>query len=228
MSDSVQIDNDSRFQIELLCKNIQSPERLVRQKALKQFLELVTQEPELNNDHEVFNAAYLYIIKCYGDKYESCRSLAAEIISQLITTINGDNTNELYLDYVIPVLRRRIGQKEIIEDSEELRLQLMEQLYEIVNKFHYNECIGDCLMKSYNDIMDIMMKCLTDPYAAVQRQCCKVIQLLATATPSFYAKAELLISPLISLLSHRHSGIRVIAIETLGRYFFFYFHYCFE
>lgn len=199
--------------IDILCKNIQSTERSIRQAALKDLLKVASKEAAVDVGLEdVLETTHLYLIKCYSDRFESCRSLAAEIVSQFLLTI--PKLNDRYLDYFVPVLRRRIGMPEIVEESEELRLQLTEQVHDVVKKFAVKDA-RDQLMKSYSDILDIALKTLTDPFPSVQRKCCEVIRELADATPTFRAKAELLVDPLVVLLSHRQSALRVAAIQTL-------------
>lgn len=212
------VDNNvklSENEAQIMCKKLQNPERTIRQMALKELLKIATKElhSEISAE-EWFDATHLYIIRCYADRFEMCRSLAASIISGFI--LNTANPNDSYLDYIVPILKRRIGQGAIVEDSEELRLQLIEQTLEVVQAFSSVREGEDPLMRHYNDIIDTILKTLTDPYACVQRKACEVIMALAGATRCFHSRADSLVNPLIVLLSHRQSATRVIAIETLG------------
>uniref|UniRef100_A0A1B0DE37 Dynein axonemal assembly factor 5 TPR repeats domain-containing protein n=1 Tax=Phlebotomus papatasi TaxID=29031 RepID=A0A1B0DE37_PHLPP len=81
-------------------------------------------------------------LKGYGDKYESCRTVAASVITEMLEKLPE---NEFYLAYVIPTIARRIGQKELVEESEELRLQLLEQLTGIVMKYSGRNPVDGCL-----------------------------------------------------------------------------------
>lgn len=205
----------SQNEMEMLCKNLQNAERSIRQAALNELLKIAAKDSKSDmRTEQWFDATYLYIIKCYADRFEICRSLAASIVSEFI--LNTSNTNDYYLDYIVPILKRRIGQGAIVEESEELRLQLVEQTLTIVQVFSCTRDAEDSLMRHYNDIIDIILKTLTDPYACVQRKSCEVINALARATRTFSFRAECLVDPLIALLSHRQSATRVIAIETLG------------
>lgn len=201
------------FEYNQLCNNIQNAERSVRQNSLKKLLELSSSEQQ-QRAITLFDHCYLHIIKCYADKYESCRCLAVEIMSSLLKTLPD---NDFYIEIIVPVIARRVGQKEIIEESEELRLQLVQQLLQIVDKFHANELKGDRLMNSYNDIIDVLLKTLRDPYVNVQRECCSIVKSLAEATPSFHCRAEGLADPLIALLKHRQWLSRKEAIAALGK-----------
>lgn len=207
--------NESQIiELNQLCNNIQNADRSVRQNSLKKLLDLSATEQTAEQVVLLFDQAYLHIIKCYADKYESCRCLAVEIISNLLRTLPE---NGYYVEVIVPVIVRRIGQKEIIEDSEELRLQLVQQLLQIIDKFAVNELKGDQLKNSYNDIIDVLLKTLRDPYVNVQRECCSIVRSLANATPSFHCRAESLADPLIMLLKHRQWLSRIEAIKALGK-----------
>lgn len=199
--------------LELICKNIQNIDKSTRQRALKELLQTINESKTDEDRSIILNETYLHLVKGYTDKYESCRSLTIAIVSQLLVAFQ--ERNAFFLEYVVPTMRRRIGLAELIEESEELQLQLLEQLYEIVEKFSSTK--EDLLMRVYNDIMDILIRNLTNRYANAQRQCCEVIKKLAIATKSFRMRAEHLVDPLIQLLSHRQSTSRVLAVETLGK-----------
>lgn len=206
------------FELETVRKNIQSVDKSQRQKALKDLLQIINESVNDDNLELILSETYLYLIRGYADKYESCRSLSISIVSQCLNRF--ENRNNFFLEYVIPTMRKRIGMSELIEDSEELQLQLLEQLQNIVVKFsstdNKDDKEDDILMTVYNDIIDILQKNLQNRYANAARQCCEIIKSLAVATKSFHYRAEDLVDPLIKLLSHRQSASRVLAVETLG------------
>jgi dynein assembly factor 5 len=209
--------------IQVWVVKIQNQERMTRQKALKEFLEFC-ESKSLSSDNaiEIFDSSYLCLIKCYSDRYEMCRSLAALIISEILKNLQQ---NDYYLSLLVPVIGKRLGSQEIVEESEEMRLQLLQQLKFIIGKYKYMNETGtvkkkrddeDRLLRPYNEIIDILKNCLMDTYPAVLKECCDIIKLTAEASPSFHYRAEALAEPLTSLLRHRHSNIRIAAIEALG------------
>lgn len=207
-------DKESKFELELLCKNIQSVDRTTRQKALKEFLKIISDAPSKDEIlSKYLDETYLHLIRCYADKFESCRSLAISIVSVFLSKFTSPN--QYFLDYIVPIVWRRLGQTEIVEESEELQLQLLEQIEEIVDRFKSND--GDSLMGVYNDLIDILLRNLSNRFANAQRKCCDVIKKLANATKSFYLKAECLVDPLIELLKHQQSATRILAIEAIGK-----------
>ncbi|XP_031627918.1 dynein assembly factor 5, axonemal [Contarinia nasturtii] len=210
MSSSTEIERN--LELEILCKNIQCADKSKRQAALNELLQSVSKQSTDEDLKNLLDLTYLHLVKCYTDKFEAIRSLAISIVNEFLKCFQ--TRNEFFLDYIIPTMRRRIGLPEMVEESEEIQLELLTQLGHIVEKFQSNDT--DTLMRIYNDIMDILVRNLTNRYANAHRECCKAIQLLATATPSFYMRAESLVDPLTELLCHRQSATRTIAVETLG------------
>jgi dynein assembly factor 5 len=214
---------DNKDKLESWTVKIQNQERMVRQRALKEFLEFCQNANNLSSENaiEIFDSTYLCLIKCYSDRFEMCRSLACSIIGEILKYLQQ---NDYYLSLLVPVIAKRLATPEIIEESEEMRLQLLQQLNYIVNKYKDLNLTGtvntregeDRLLKPYNEIMDILKICLTDSYPAILKECCEVIKITAMASPSFHYRAEVLAEPLTILLKHRHSNIRIAAVEALG------------
>uniref|UniRef100_A0A1Q3FK44 Putative dynein assembly factor 5 axonemal n=1 Tax=Culex tarsalis TaxID=7177 RepID=A0A1Q3FK44_CULTA len=207
--------SDLKPLIESFCTNVQSPERMVRQRALKELLELVHKELPPEQAPSLFDETYLHILRCYADRFEMVRNLAITLVSELLAKLPP---NDFYLGYIVPVVTRRLGQPETIEDSEEVRLQLLEQLEDIVRKYADPDGTrGDPLLKSYDSLVDILAKTLRDPFPAAQKKSCELVQVLAESTPSMHYRAEALVGPAGSALKHRHSANRIAAIEALGQ-----------
>uniref|UniRef100_A0A8D8ARY6 Dynein assembly factor 5, axonemal n=1 Tax=Culex pipiens TaxID=7175 RepID=A0A8D8ARY6_CULPI len=208
-------ESDLKPLVESFCTNVQSQERMVRQRALKDMLELVHKDLSPEQAPSLFDETYLHILRCYADRFEMVRNLAITLVSELLQKLPP---NDFYLSYIIPVVTRRLGQAETIEDSEEIRLQLLEQLEEIVRKYADPEGTrGDPLLKSYDNLVDILAKTLRDPFPAAQKQSCELVQLLAQSTPSMHYRAEALVGPASTALKHRHSANRIAAIDALGQ-----------
>lgn len=207
-------ENDCKTLVETFCANAQNQERMIRQRALKDFLEYVNRKLTPEEAPEIFDGTYLHILRCYADRFEMIRNLAITLIGELMDKLPA---NDFYLGYIVPVIARRIGQAEIIEESEEIRLQLLEQLEAIIRKYADPDgSAGDPLLKSYDNLIDILVKTLKDPYPASQKQSCELVKLLAESTPSMHYRAEALLTPTSGVLKHRHSANRIAALEALG------------
>lgn len=206
------------FDRELLnnvCTSLRSEERGQRQSGLKKLLKYC-ESSELNAENclDIFDLVYLHILKCYADESEKCRSLATEVVSRILEKLPR---NDFYLNYIVPAIARRIGRPETVEQSEEMRLQWLEQIRDIVERYQTTEEDStDYLLKVYNDLIDILKKTLADPFPAAQRESCEIVKLLSKATPSFHFQAEALVKPLLIMLKHKQSANRTVAIETLG------------
>jgi dynein assembly factor 5, axonemal len=203
---------------------IQNQERMVRQRALKELLEFCAKPGNLSegNAVEIFDSVYLCLIKCYSDRFEMCRSLSCSIVSEILGHLEQ---NDYYLSLLVPVLAKRLATHDVVEESEEMRLQLLKQLNFIVSKYKDLNATGtvqgksdgeDRLLKPYNDIVDILKISLLDSYPAIIKESCEVIKVTAQASPSFHYRAETLADPLMQLLKHRHSPVRIAVIEALG------------
>lgn len=203
---------------------IQNQDRMLRQRALKELLEFCGAEANLTSENamEIFDSTYLCLIKCYSDKFEMCRSLSCSIVSELLKFLEQ---NDYYHSLLVPVIAKRLAVQDVVEESEEMRLQLLKQLNFIITKYQDLNTTGtvrekadgeDRLLKPYNDIVDILKASLTDAYPAVLKVACEVINVTAIASPSFHYRAETLADPLMRLLKHRQSPIRIAAVEALG------------
>lgn len=206
-------DDGPRIQLDAVCQQIQNPDRRTRQLALQTLVDWLENSPQVGEAKakEVFDQMYLVLIKCYADRFEVCRHLAASAVSAVLVHLPD---NQYYAENVVPVVARRIGQTEIIEESEEVRLLLVGQLLVVIRKFGSSD--GMALQQCYNHIMDVLLKTLTDPYPAIPRLCCEVVEALATGCRSFPVRAEQLVAPLVTMLGHRQSPTRIAAIRTLG------------
>ncbi|XP_058130428.1 dynein axonemal assembly factor 5 [Anopheles ziemanni] len=200
--------------IESFCLKTRNPDRMVRQRALKDFEANFLATVSSTECANIFDETYLDILRCYSDRFESVRILAVTTIDTLLEKLPA---NEYYLGYIVPVLAKRIGRAEIVEESEELRLQLLEQLGRLVEKYSDRDGQrGDPLLKVFDDIVDILIKTLRDPFPAAQKKSCEIVLAIAGATPSLHYRAEALVAPAKSVLGHRHAANRIVAVEALG------------
>jgi dynein assembly factor 5, axonemal len=216
--------SECKAQLDAWIVKIQNQERMVRQRALKELLEFCEKKGNLTGENavEVFDSVYLCLIKCYSDRFEMCRSLSCSIVTEILKHLEQ---NDYYLSLLVPVIAKRLATQDVVEDSEEMRLQVLKQLNFIITKYKDLNVTGtvhsqadgdDRLLKPYNDIVDILKTCLLDSYPAIIKESCEVIKITAASSPSFHYRAEALADPLINLLKHRQSPIRIAVVEALG------------
>ncbi|XP_074552726.1 dynein axonemal assembly factor 5 [Halichoeres trimaculatus] len=157
---------------------------------------------------EVFSALLKPLLKCLSDPMERCRETAITTISEFIRCVPKPEES---LPYLIPCLAQRLGEKDIQEPAEELRLSAMEMLTLTL------EVCGKHLAPYLNEMINILQRTIVDPFPDVKKESCKCAVSLAKSVPEhFHLQAESLIKPLMQTISHQHSRVRVSAIEATG------------
>ncbi|KAF3700181.1 Dynein assembly factor 5, axonemal [Channa argus] len=157
---------------------------------------------------DVFSALLKPILKCLSDPMERCRETAIVVITEFIRCVPKP---EDYLPYIMPCLAQRLGEKEILEPAEELRLLTVETLTLIV------EVCGKNLAPYLNEMIIILQRTIVDPFPDVKRESCKCTIKFAECVPEkFHMQAESLIKPLMQTIVHQHSRVRVSVIEATG------------
>ena len=187
--------------------------RNIRKKAIEGLrIETIDKTPPLDPEslNLVFSQIFKPLLKLLSDPVEKCRELSVAMISDFLKQVQKPDEN---LPYIIPVLCQRLGQQEIIETSEEVRLSSVKLLYQIM------EFSGKKLSVYLDDIIRILQRTLIDPYPEVKKQSCYCSSLLAKTIPEyFHAQTESLVKPLLMSITHQHSKVRTLVIETLGKY----------
>ncbi|KAL5019260.1 hypothetical protein ScPMuIL_004982 [Solemya velum] len=185
--------------------------RNVKKKALEDIRkETLNRTPRLEVDDLqcVFNEIVKPLLKVLSDTVEKCRELAIVLILDFLKSL--PNPDE-YLSYVIPVLVQRLGQQEIVEPSEEIRLILIQLFSLLIQKS------GKKLSVYLDDCIKILQRTIVDPYPEVKKESCICASNLSKAIPEyFHMQSESLIKPLLVTISHQHAKVRTIVVETIG------------
>lgn len=202
----------AKIEIDSIMRDIQHSDRSKRQTALQRLFETVHAETDDTVLKAILNVIYLHLLKCYADKFESCRALTISVVSEFLQQLH--NHEPFFYEFIVPIIRKRIGLAELHECSEEIQLQLLQQVEAIVATSTTSS--RDSIERAYNDIIDIVVRNLSNCFAPAQKQCCAIVKALAIACNRFGGRAECLVDPLIGMLKHRQSSSRITAIETLG------------
>ncbi|KAG6454786.1 dynein assembly factor 5, axonemal [Manduca sexta] len=206
------LQDDVRGLLEPHISALQSESKLTRKHALVKINEEIF-ENALNEDCDltiVFPEIYAYVLKSFSDPSEAGREVSAQIISNFIEKLP---LNDYYLTYIVPVLVRRIGCPEIVEDSEEIRLILMELVHKIIEKYKVTHLLSPFL----NDLTSILSKTSTDPFHKVKLEACECIILLTKVLQrDFHFQSESYVKPVLSNFPHQHYRVRVAAIRAIG------------
>ncbi|XP_053706872.1 dynein axonemal assembly factor 5-like isoform X1 [Synchiropus splendidus] len=157
---------------------------------------------------EVFATLLSPLLKCLADPMERCRETAISTITEFIRFVPHPEES---LPYLIPTLTQRLGDRELQEPSEELRLSAMELLTLTV------EVCGKHLAPYLNDMITILQRTIVDPFPDVKRESCKCTVKFSSSVPEhFHMQAESLVKPLMQTIAHQHSRVRVSVIEATG------------
>ncbi|XP_069124070.1 dynein axonemal assembly factor 5-like [Argopecten irradians] len=208
------IDQNSNSVLQGIARHINclsEDNRNTRKRALEGIRkDTVGRKPSLEQEETgvIFSEIIKPLLKCFSDPVEKCRELAIHLVKDFLQTITEPQEN---LPYIIPILVQRLGQQDIIEPSEELRLDLTGLLLNIV------EFSGKKMAAYLDDCIKILTKTIIDPYPEVRKESCKCAAKFAKAIPEYFQMmSELLIKPLLMTITHQHSRVRVIVIETIG------------
>lgn len=157
----------------------------------------------------VFDEILKPLLKILSDPVEKCRELSIGVLTECLKQLSCPVSS---LSYVMPVLVQRLGQQDIIEPSEEIRLILVELLSSIV------EISREAVTPYLGDAIKILQRTIVDQYPEVRKQSCRCASLLAKSTPQhFHMQCDSLIKPLLQTISHQHSRVRVEVVKAIGK-----------
>ncbi|XP_076458968.1 dynein axonemal assembly factor 5-like [Babylonia areolata] len=185
--------------------------RNTRKKALESIRnDTINRKPVLESPdlEPIFSEILKPMLKMFSDPVEKCRELSVGIVHRFFEKVSDPEDR---LSYVFPVLVQRLGQQEIVEPSEELRLQLVELFSLLVDR------AGQKLPAYLDDSVKILQRTLMDPFPDVKKESCKCASKIAKAIPQyFHMVSETLIKPLLMSITHQHSKIRALTVSTIG------------
>eukprot|EP00062_Callorhinchus_milii_P008954 gi/632952241/ref/XP_007891744.1/ PREDICTED: HEAT repeat-containing protein 2 [Callorhinchus milii] len=148
------------------------------------------------------------LLQSLSDPAERCRELAVQTLADFVRAVPEPRRA---LPYLIPALVQRLGQEELSEPAEELRLALLELLLLTV------DVCGQQLAAYLDDMVRILQRTIVDPFPEVKKKSCECASKYARWTPeTFHMQSESLIKPLMQTISHQHSKVRVAVIKATG------------
>ncbi|KAK3090687.1 hypothetical protein FSP39_013747 [Pinctada imbricata] len=168
--------------------------------------EILERKPEV--DPDTLQAVLADIIKSVlntvSDPVEKCRELSINLIQDFSKRIPNPSGN---LSYVIPVIATRLGQQEIIEPSEELRLQLVELLFHLVEW----DVIQNGNGKPVETVVPHLAQRLFDDSPAVRKAVIKIVGHWLLDLPDRYSYHHKLMPLLMTGLSDEQPEIAELA-----------------
>ena len=152
---------------------------------------------------ELSNEILKPTLKCLSDPSEKNRELATDLISNYLSVIPAPDET---LPYVMMTLTQRLGQQEIVEPSEELRLQLLESIL-----MPCIELSGKKIAGYLDEVIAILQRTIVDPFAEVRKISCKIACKFSRSVPEhFHMQSASLIKPLMTSITHQHSKVTTV------------------
>jgi len=185
--------------------------RMIRRRTLEKLRrEIIEKDPSYSAEdlQSIFDELYRPLLKLYADSVDRNRELALNLVSDLCFRVTDASS---YLPYIIPTLSQRLAVPDQLEPTEEIRLMHVESLSSLI------ELCKDRIGAYIDDLINILQKCILDPFADVRKVSCKCTNLLAKVVPDkFYLQGESLVPALLKSVSHQHNKVRTVVIETIG------------
>ncbi|KAI9203339.1 armadillo-type protein [Polychytrium aggregatum] len=187
-----------------------SSDRAAKRRSLEKIRQETVKRPK-KIDPEVlslvFKSVVKTLLKCLGDPIERVRELAVETLSNFVEQVP---TPLPFLEYILPTLVTRLGQPEIVETAEEVRLmetKLLRQLLE-ATKLEYSPFV--------DSTVEILARVLADPFPDVKKEACKVVTLLSEHCRRILAyHGGAIAKAIVPCLHHRHSAVRISGLVAL-------------
>lgn len=189
--------------------SLNDPNRATRKRGLDGMKkELFAPGISKENMKSLYKDAQMALIRILHDPVEKCRELAVGIVSQYF---EATSDVELLLPALVPCLVQRLGQQDIVETSEELRLQLVQLTTNVITLAGKRNAVY------LDDVVQILQRTIIDPYPEVKKESCQCASALSNAIPeNFHLQSESLIKPLLTSISHQHSRVRVAVVSAIG------------
>ena len=166
------------------------------------------------------------LVKCFWDPVESIREECAELCERLLAMCGVfDEAGSCYiLPLLIPALRSRIGSRQTVEESEEVRLALAKVNRALI--FAVQPCD---LTPFMDDVCVILISCLADDYHEVKKETCTSVCLVSgkiRALEDSFVREEIaldrseqmvgLVNAILPNIEHTHAKVRMACIDAIG------------
>jgi hypothetical protein len=148
------------------------------------------------------------LLRAFSDTVERCRTSAIAVVSHWVAKDPAVARGSLPL--LVPVLVERIGQPVVAEETEELRLALVELVLSALN-------VAEEEVADYKEeIVLILTRALADSFADVKKTACQAVEALVRVAPRHASTASpALIKAVVPNLKHSHFKVRVACLGAL-------------
>lgn len=192
------------------CNELGSDDKRQRKRALESISKTLMQaDLGTNLLIDSFEHVLKYIISSFKDSSEAVRETAVVSMTELLKKLPA---KELYISSLMPVISERLSGEVTVENSEEVRLNLILLIHELIARY------TNYLHHYLDDFINIFVRTIVDLYPKVKKESCDCAAELAKAIPRyFHMQSESVINPLVQTLTHQQYRIRVAGIHAIGR-----------
>ena len=151
------------------------------------------------------------------DPVEKCRELASESIVKVVQAMSSAEDAGPIFEICMRVVVQRIGQKEVEEPAEEIRLKLLTLLLAFV-ELPSEVLSRDLLADHLGAVCNIAAKMSADPFPDIKKECATLVVQLAEVLPERTPHhSPQLARALLANTGHQHSRVRVATVLALHR-----------
>ena len=151
------------------------------------------------------------LARCLIDPVEKCRELAAHAITDVLQLV--DDATALF-EICMRAITQRLGQKQVEEPAEEIRLHLIALMRTFVQSGHVKM---DALDDNLDAVSTVLKKMAADAFPDVKKECAScAIAVVAVQPERCKHHAAALAKALLPNTGHQHSRVRVATVEALS------------
>eukprot|EP00842_Homolaphlyctis_polyrhiza_P006434 jgi/Hompol1/6792/HPOL_002333-RA len=187
----------------------QTSDRMSKRKSLERI-----QKEALGSSSDAFVASCIFaslskpLLRAFSDPVEKCRELSISIVTGFTKKMGTQVIP--FLPYIVPTLVDRLGQLDIVEPAEELRLLLITLLFDLASVSQGG------FAPFVEDTMKILSRSFADTFPEVKKRSCLVaIQICKFNVKPVAYHGDALTKYILPVIQHRHSSVRTLAIEAL-------------
>nr|XP_053634775.1 dynein axonemal assembly factor 5-like [Cherax quadricarinatus] len=206
-----QSEPDSLSQLNPILSEIQSDNKAKRRKGLEKYQQVVFESGgELNKDSlsEIFGFSLRLLVTGLSDVSEINRINAANIVLKFA---EGGVVSQNQLIDIIPTIHHRLAVIPLLEESEEVRLILVNIIKVLTLSFEAK------LIPFMNEVVNILKRTVVDGSPDVRKVSSECVSVYARATrEKFHMQSKSLVEPLIKALHHQRFKNRIASLNALG------------
>ncbi|XP_071518457.1 dynein axonemal assembly factor 5 [Panulirus ornatus] len=201
----------SYTELNAILSEMQNVNKAKRRKALERFQQLTFESDKiLDKDYltEILGFSLTLLITRMSDESEVNRMNASNIVLRFI---QESVVREEHMIDIIPIVHHRLATVPVIEESEDVRLLLINIIHALTVNFE------EKLITYMNDVVDILKASVIDCSPEVRKAASECVSTYAKASKAkFHMQSGSLVKPLLKGLGHQRFKNRIACLYALG------------